>query len=250
VTEVDLGVKALASLLPLSFLAGIGVLWIFRRASDQPAIRRAKNLAAAHLLEFRLFMDEPRLILRAQRDLILANLRFMRLMLRPFLVMALPMALLLVQMDAFYGHSPLLIGHPAIVTLQWKAEPGAAALEPPAGIAVESVAVRVVSGRQTSWRIRPLRSSSGDLRISCPDGVLTKSISSGPGPAFLSERRAGSLAGFLLHPTEWPFSSSEIEWIEVRYPGARVLHFHWLIWFLVVSAITAFALRRRFHTTF
>lgn len=249
-TPVDLGVKALASLLPLSILAGIGVLWIFGRFSDQASIRRAKNLAAAHLLEFRLYMDDPRLILRAQRDLIVANLRYLRLMLRPVLVLAVPMALLLAEMDAYYGRAPLATGQPAIVTVQWKAAPRQAELQTPAGISVETPAVRIIGDRQTSWRIRPLRTSSGGLRIICPDGVFTKSVSAGPGPAFLSERRAGSFAGFLLHPAESPFSSSDIVWIEVRYPGARVWRIHWLIWFFVVSGITAFSLRRRFHTTF
>lgn len=249
-TGVGLEMKPLASLLPLSGLAGIGVLWVFRRASDQPAIRRAKDLVTAHLLEFRLFMDEPRLILRAQRDLIVANLRLMKLMLRPFLVLALPMALLLVEMDAYYGRDPLVAGQPAIVTVQWKVAPDRAALQAPDSIAVETPAVRVITERQTSWRIRPLRAATGELRVACRDGVLTKSIASGAGPRFLSERRAGSLAGFLMHPAEWPLSSGEIEWIEVRYPSARILHLHWLIWFLVVSTVTAFLLRRRFGTTF
>jgi len=102
VTEIDLGMPALASLVPISILSGIGMLLVFRRTSDQAAVRLAKSLVTAHLLEFRLFMDEPRLILKAQRDLIVANARFLKLMLRPLLVLALPMALLLAAME---GHT-------------------------------------------------------------------------------------------------------------------------------------------------
>ncbi|HXI40945.1 MAG TPA: hypothetical protein VNH83_13260, partial [Bryobacteraceae bacterium] len=79
---------ALASLVPISILAGIGMLLVFRHTSDQSAVRRAKSLVTAHLLEFRLFMDEPRMILKAQRDLIVANGRFLKMMLRPVLVLA------------------------------------------------------------------------------------------------------------------------------------------------------------------
>ena len=74
-SRIDLGIEPLVSLIPVSILAGIGMLVVFRHASDQAAIRRSKNLVAAHLLEFRLFMDEPRLVLRAQRDLIVGYAR-------------------------------------------------------------------------------------------------------------------------------------------------------------------------------
>ena len=63
-STIDLGMPAFASLVPVSILAGIGILLVFRHASDQAAVRRAKSIAQAHLLEFRLFMDEPRLLLR------------------------------------------------------------------------------------------------------------------------------------------------------------------------------------------
>jgi hypothetical protein len=249
VTEIDLGMPALASLIPISMLTGIGMLLVFRHASDQAAIRRAKGLATAHLLEFRLFMDEPRLILRAQRDLIVANARFLRLMLRPALVLALPMALLLAAMEAFYGHAPLRVGEPAIVTAQMKQHGRAPVLKAPAEIAVETPAVRIAAERQVSWRIRPLRATTAELQLIGPDRVLSKSVSAGSGMHYLSERR-GSLANLFLRPTEAPLLDGDIEWIEVRYPRASVLHLHWLIWLFAISAITALALKRKFRAAF
>jgi hypothetical protein len=249
VTEIDLGMPALASLIPIGILTGIGTLLVFRHASDQAAIRRAKGQATAHLLEFRLFMDEPRLILRAQRDLIVANARFLRLMLRPVLVLALPMALLLAAMEAFYGHAPLGVGEPAIVTAQMKQDGVAPVLKAPAEIAVETPAVHIAAERQVSWRIRPLRATTAELQLIRPDRVLTKSVSAGTGMHYLSERR-GSLANLFLRPTEAPLPDGDIEWIEVRYLGARVFHLHWLIWFFAISAVTALALKRKFRAAF
>lgn len=240
---------ALASLVPISILTGIGTLLVFRRASDQTAVRRAKSLVTAHLLEFRLFMDEPRLILKAQRDLIVANARFMKLMLRPVVVLAFPMALLLAAMEGFYGHAPLRIGDPAIVTAQMKHEDISLALKAPDGIAVETSPVHVATERQVSWRIRPLRATDAELELVRPDRAIAKSISAGSGMHYLSKRR-GSLANLLLRPTESPLSDTEIDWIEVRYPPATILGLHWLIWFFAISAITALALRRKFRTAF
>jgi hypothetical protein len=251
VTPIDLGIEPLVSLIPVSVLAAIGMLLVFRHASDQAAIRRAKNLVAAHLLELRLYMDEPRLILRAQRDLIVANARFLKLMLRPVLVMTLPMALLLALMDGFYGHAPLPADRPALVTLQLKGGSSgpAPSLEPTPDVVVETPPVRAISQQQVSWRVRPVRESKGELRIVQNFRVVTKSIVVGEGVYYLSERR-GSFADLLLHPTEWPLADNEIAWIEVQYPSARIFHLHWLIWFLLISGITAFSLRRRFRASF
>jgi hypothetical protein len=249
VSDTDLGLPALATLIPISILAGIGILLVFRYTSDAAAVRRAKGVAQAHLLEFRLFMDDPVLVLRAQRDLIVANLRFMKLMLRPFLWMLIPMGLLLAVLEAFYGHAPLPVGGDAIITARVKNADAPLSLRAPAELAVETPPVHVLEDRQVSWRIRPRRAATTELEILQNGQAVTKRISAGTGVHFLSERR-GSLLSLLLYPTEAPLSGNEIEWIEIRYPPATVLHLHWLIWFLAISAVTAFALRRRFGAVF
>jgi hypothetical protein len=249
VTAIDLGPVALATLIPISILSGIGILLVFRHTSDAVAVRRAKGIAQAHLLEFRLFMDDPVLVLRAQRDLIVANLHFMKLMLRPFLWMLIPMGLLLAVLEAFYGHAPLRVGDAAIISAQVTNADAPLTIEAPAELAVESPAVHVLAERQVSWRIRPLRPATTELQILRDGRAITKRISAGTGIHFLSERR-GSLVSLLLYPTEPPLSGNEIEWIEIHYPPATILHLHWLIWFFAVSAITALTLRRRFGAAF
>jgi hypothetical protein len=57
----------LLSLGLISLLAGVVMLWVFRRVSNQGAIRVAKKRLQAHLYELRLFADEPRLVWRAQK---------------------------------------------------------------------------------------------------------------------------------------------------------------------------------------
>jgi len=249
VIEIDLGFAALATLIPISVLAGIAVLLVFRYTSDAAAVRRAKGLAQAHLLEFRLFMDDPVLVLRAQRDLIAANLHFMRLMLRPFLWMLVPMGLLLAFLEGFYGHAPIRPGESAIVTAGVRNPATALTLQAPPEIAVETPAVHVVAENQISWRIRPLHTTAAELRILDGSRTITKQVSAGNGIRFLSERR-GSVLSLLLYPTELPLTGDDLQWIEILYPPATVLHFHWLIWFFAISGITALTLRRRFGAAF
>jgi hypothetical protein len=240
VTEVDFGASALLTLLPIGVVFGIGSSMIFSRCSDRVAVRRSGNRVLAYLLEFRLFLDEPRLILKAQKNLLIENLRWLRLLVKPVLVLTLPTIILLAQLDALYGHAPLVPGEAAVVTAQF----GKARLDDvprvvaPPGVVVETPPVRVESERQVSWRIRPFKAVSGKLQFVCQDRNLTKSIRSGAGVHYKSARR-GNIWRFLLQPTELPLSTSVVDWIEIDYPRAVILHLNWLVWFLVASSVGA-----------
>jgi len=240
-SPVDLGAEALWTLVPVSALATLATIFVFRRWSDRQAIQRTTNRMLAHVMEFRLFVDEPALILRAQRDLFTENWRLLLLLLRPSLILTIPFLLLLGQMDAWYGRAPLTAGEGAIVTAQLRtAHPAGINLSAPRGIDVETPGVRIVSLNQISWRIRPRIAASGELQLSGTGA--TKSIAAGEGLHYLSERRSSSLAAFLLHLNERRLTDPSIAWIELRYPAGRILGLHWLVWFLIVSSVTAIAI--------
>jgi hypothetical protein len=80
------------------------------------------------------------------------------------LILAIPSGLLFFGLDAIYGWDPLPAGQAAVVTAQLDRPlvPADARLrlEAPAGIAVETPAVRSMVDRQISWRVRPIKSSS------------------------------------------------------------------------------------------
>src|SRR5215468_6037407 len=78
----------------LAALAGIGMLWIASKTSNQARIKQVKRRVAASLLELRVFDDEPAVTGRALKSLMGANARYIGLALRPAVVMAIPMVLL------------------------------------------------------------------------------------------------------------------------------------------------------------
>lgn len=245
------------SLLAVSIATGIALLWVFRKTSNQAAIRRTKKKLQAHLLELRLYADDPSVVWRAQKRLLAENLRYMLLMLRPALVATVPMVLLLIVLDGFYGRQPLRLGEEAVVTVQMSTPLNPASPPPelraPAEIAVETPAVRVLSEGQFSWRIRPLEEVSGDLCILSAGAAVTKKVDAGGGPRYLSSRRVRSLVSLVAHPGELPLDAGAIEWIELEYPPAGVrllgMETHWLVWFLVFSMATAFLLKGKFRVT-
>jgi hypothetical protein len=202
-------------------------------------------------LELRIYRDEPGVMWRAQKSLLAANLRYMGLMLQPALILGIPFAILLVHLDAFYGRAPLVVGADTIVTMGVHGEGGAVpVLDAPPGVAVETPAVRVLDQDQVSWRIRPRADVSGLLRIRVEGGTVEKRIEAGAGPRFVPGRKVSSLWEAVWHPDEPRIAAPQVEWVEIRYPDARVewlgIRMHWLIWFILISMLAALLLKKRF----
>jgi hypothetical protein len=242
VNEVDLGAEALWTLIPISVVCGWAAMAVFRSFSNQDAIRRASNRLMAHLMEFRLFIDEPALILRAQRDLLIENGRLLRLVFVPSLILAVLFFILIPQLESFYGRAPLQPGQPAVVTVQMKAGVEGApslTLRAPAAISVETPGVNIPRLHQISWRVRSHGDAAGDLEVMGASHPVTKTIASGRGLHRISEQRTTAIGSFVLHPIESPFSDRAIRSIDVQYPSATILHLHWLVWFSLISSVSA-----------
>jgi hypothetical protein len=93
---------------------------------------------------------------------------------------------------------------------------------------VETPPVYLASAGETCWRVRPTRPASGLIRIA---GASTRLVA-GPGIAYLPEPLFGRPA------------------IEISYPPATVFGLHWLTWFLILSTVAAFLLRRPLRVRF
>ena len=219
--QIDLGAEALWTLLPVSAIATLASLAVFRRLSDPAPLRRTANRIVAHLYELRLFFDEPALVFRAQRDLFRENLRLLRIIALPSAILALPFALLFVALNAFYGHAPLVVGEPAIVTvhLSPRESMAEARLIAPAGIEIETPAVHALAANEVSWRIRPTRALSGELKVLLHGLTFVKPIVAGAGVRYLPNLSAARIV--------------------IGYPTARIYGFPWLTWFVLGAAVTA-----------
>jgi hypothetical protein len=214
------------TLLPASVIYGLAAALVFRRFSDQVSMRRTINRMVAHLMELRLFLDSPALVLRAQRDLLRENLRLLRLILLPGAILAFIFVILFPQLDGMYGHAPLPVGEPSVVTVRLDPQPGKdAVLEAPAGIKVETPAVHVIHDREISWRVRPLGRTSGELKLHYYGRVLTRQIVAGGG---------------LIYGLNLPFSSPAIE---IHFPRKTVLGMNWMICFFLISTASAIGYR-------
>src|SRR5258707_7961067 len=88
----------LVGLTILSAAVGVGMLWVFRKTSNQQRMKAVKRKVYAALLELRVYADEPGVTWRAQKSLFGANFRYMGLALKPALWMVIPVGLLLIHL--------------------------------------------------------------------------------------------------------------------------------------------------------
>ncbi|MGD0668161.1 MAG: sulfatase-like hydrolase/transferase [Bryobacteraceae bacterium] len=195
--------RLLATLAPLSALCGILTAFVFRRFAPRHT-GRTVNRILAHVMQLRLFLDEPRLVWNAQRDLLRENLRLLGQIAVPSLIAAPLLALVMWQADAVYGRAPLRAGEAVVVTAHVKSgNLTDVRMEAPAGVKVETPGVRIPRLHEVSWRIRPLRAFSGRLLV-----------------------------------------NAEVEQIDIPWPRATVLGVSWLVWFFGISALSAVVAQR------
>ena len=98
------GVNSPAMLVLLaSIVIGLILVLVFGYASDQKAIHQTKDRLKAHLLALRLFQDQIPVVIRCYGRILLAITRYLRLALWPVLLTALPLALVIAQLDRYLG---------------------------------------------------------------------------------------------------------------------------------------------------
>jgi hypothetical protein len=227
------------------------LLLIFRYTSNQRAIRATKDRIIAHLLEVVLYRDQMRVVVRAQARLLADNLRYLGYALVPLAFMAVPVGLLLMQLDLRYGHRPLRVGEKAIISVKLAPNSDLARVElsAPRGIEVETESLRMPAVSEVDWRIRAAEAGRHEVRVSVGGESVSKQIIVGRTWARVSPARVGrGVWRQFLHPGEPPVpASAAVERIAVSYPPAELTLLgrpvHWVWPWLVISMAFGYALK-------
>ena len=242
-----------------SAILGVVMLFAFRHLSNQAAITRAKDDIKANLLAMKLFRDDLRVVFVSQLRLLAATIRLQRYVLAPVLWSLPPMMFILAQMGLRYQWRPLHVGERAIVKL--RAASDASGLDGVTLAPNENVEVEVgpvPGGGEWVWRIRAKNAGRHTLRFHMPgaeSGEISKEVVVGDSLSRVSAMRPGShWLDRLFHPVETPFTkNSPIRDIEIIYPSVESYVSgadYWVVFFFIVSMITALVFAPVFRVKF
>jgi len=224
----------------ISFLTALLMLFVFRFTSNQEGIKRVKNKIKAHLLELRLFKDSMSLSFKAQGNILRYNLRYISYSTKPMLVMIIPLILILIQLNFWFGYEALTPGQETI--LKVKLEEGYnpldidVALESSSGFDIQTPPLRIEEGREINWRLQAREKGVHDLTFIVNGQRLTKKVAIAQRPLSkispLKVKR--NFINELINPGESPIPGDlPIKSIEVKYQTKEMNLFGWNIpWLL------------------
>jgi uncharacterized membrane protein (DUF106 family) len=234
-----------------ALVTAVVILGLVRVTSDQAALATVKRQIQADLFEMRLFNDDLRALLRAQGAVLAHNGRYLRLSLLPLVFTAVPLALGIAQLQAWYGYSGLAPDVPVLVSadLTPGVEPTSPRLEGD-GVRVDGEAMYFPSLRQLVWRVVPTASGAHQVVVEVNGVRYEKSLVVATGVARRSPvRPPANLIDQLLEPSEPPIpAGGPLAAIHLPYPdrsiGVLGVSMHWLVLYLVVSFAFVLLLRK------
>lgn len=252
------GLHPLIGLTAISIPVSIGALLLFRVTSDQERLGPIKDRIFAGLFEIRLFNDDLGAIFRAQREILVQNLKYFGLGLVPLLWMIGPFVLLLGQLQFHYGYHGLDPGESTLLVAELRDDAVSgpqrpdAALEVPEGVTVETPAVWLPGRDSLVWRISAEKPGEHELRIRVGADTFTKTLRVGDEIARRSPLRVAASMGDLLYPAEAPLpGSGPVQAISLGYrAGASFAGLSGWVWaFFGLTLVIGFALKDRFGVT-
>jgi hypothetical protein len=255
-----LGLPSLVSLLIVSLVTAALILPVVARTSNQKRMAATKRAIHASLLEVRLFNDDLKAVMRALGDTLRQNLVYLQLSLVPLAWLAIPLTVVVMHLQPFYGYTGLAPGMQALVKVELRdpatrGDAVSATLEAPAEIRVETGAVRLASSNEILWRIVPTAVGTYTMAVRIGATTATKTVHVSARPARRSPKRVSAgIEDQLLYPSERPlFADSPVAAITVTYPESAVSVFgwrvHWIVVYAVLSMGCAWVLARRFGIT-
>jgi hypothetical protein len=246
------GFPPLVSIAVWAILTALLVLLAYRLASNQTAIRRVKELLQAHLLEVRLFQDQPGVVWRAYAKLLRTALAYLGRSLMPLAVVAIPVTLLIVELEMRYDQRPLLRGETALVAvhLSDRAAVEGLSLDLPPQLEQTAPLVRIPAEMEVVAQIEPRAVGRLEIVVHAAGRAFSKEVVAGEGLPRVSRTRVrGGVLGWLLEPGEEPLpDAGPVASIEVRYHDRPVtlgpLEVNWLVAYFVLTFAAGLALKR------
>ncbi len=250
--------RAWFDLIVWSLLGGMAAILVYKYASNQAGIARAKNDIKVHLLEIRLFQEDIVQVFVSTWKTLGKNVLYLSHNLLPMLVMFVPFMTILFQLEAHYAFDPAPVGSLTILKMELDENTNRipttdVRLVLPEGVALDGGPVRTADGK-IAWRLRAEAPGDHLLAIHVGDQVIDKGFAVGGDARKVPILRTKSWEGF-LYPGEAALAKdSPVRSVRLDYP---VRDLGWLPsgemgvlgTFFVISLASGFALKGLFGVT-
>ncbi len=238
----------------ISFLTALLMLFVFRFTSNQQGIKNVKNKIKAHLLEFRLFKDSLYILLKAQGKILGYNLKYIGYAAKPLLVMIIPLILILIQLNLWFGYHSMTPGQKSILKAELELDQSLLdaefKIETSSGLAVETLPLRIEDKGEVNWRFQAEEEGIHELALTVNGQRIVKQVVVAQSPLSkispVKVRR--NFMDELFNPGEAPLhGNSPVKSVEINYPSQLMNLFgwriHWIIVYFVLSLIFGFAFK-------
>ncbi len=252
-------VDSIYGLCAISLLTSIIALPIFKYTSNQDGIKRVKARIMGHILELRLFKDDIRIILSAQKNILKFNVIYLRYTLKPLIFMMIPMVVIIIHTAVRYEYRPLHPGESAIVKVklhnpdELPMQDREIVLTVSEGLSIDTPPLRIDGGKETYWRVRAEREGILKLGFKARDMEVGKKVLvSGKVTRLSSETLKSGIVNSFFNPGGPSLPEGTIlESVLVTYPHAKIIFFgwdiHWLILFFIFTLGFGFILMKPFN---
>lgn len=251
---------AIAGIALLALLTAVFALLIYKKFSNQAGITRAKKRIFGHFFGIYLFRDNLGKIIVQFGQVLGGVLRYMTYALPPLILIIIPIGLLCIQMQLYYGYRVIARGETVNIAADF--EPGVdllaldPSLSPPRGVKAETPPVRMGAIGEAAWRLRvtetgnfPLVFGAGGAEVEFPlraDPVLDRIYPEASRPSF---GRSLLYPGGPTVPAGSPFRS-----IRIDYPAREVpflwFRTHWSIVYFILALVFGLLLKRPLKVDF
>ena len=248
------GMSPWIGMILISFLTALLMLLVFRFTSNQEGIRTVKNKIKAHILEIRLFKDNLSVSLKAQGNILHYNLKYIAYSAKPLLVMIIPIILILIQLNMWFGYESLALGQEAVLKAELEMDESLLdaeiKIEPSSGLAIETPPLRIEEEREVNWRLRAKEEGIHELWFTLNGKKFVKKVSVDQKPlSKISPLKVRhNFLDELFNPGEAPLSGGlHVKSLEIQYPSKLMNLFgwriHWIIVYFALSIIFGFSFK-------
>ena len=241
----------------VSVLTAVLALLVFKRFSSQDAIRRSKSVMIARMFELLLFKDDFVVGFGAIGRLVRANLVYQKKLLKPLVILFIPLLILLIQISCWFSMSPLKPGDRSLIKVIFgegiSIDDVEVSLATSDGLEIETRGLRIPDLNEIDWRFIAKHNGNEWIDINVAGSAIRKQVMVSDKIEKVSEKRVRSgVWEKLTNPVEHPLNpEGPVRFVKVTFQQRDLLFgnwkMHWLVAFSVLSLFFGMVLKRPFN---